>query len=221
MRLSAVPAVLMVGFLLFQASPTFSGFRKPKVIVIPLCGEETHVPVEPGPAAPVPKTGQSTSEAAGDDADRAQGAAWPAPRFTDNTDGTVTDHLTGLVWMKNAACFEQTDWATALTDCNTLNNGECGLTDDSEEGNWRLPNVNELFSLIHHGFHSPAVPNTAGTAVCTEGDPFNNVGWGWYWTSTYNASNSDHAWQIYFRHGHIQQDTTDTAHAVWCVRDDR
>lgn len=29
------------------------------------------------------------------------GVAWPVPRFKDNTDQTVTDRLTGLVWSKN------------------------------------------------------------------------------------------------------------------------
>ena len=29
----------------------------------------------------------------------------PSPRFTDNNDGTVTDNLTGLVWLKNANLF--------------------------------------------------------------------------------------------------------------------
>ena len=52
--------------------------------------------------APVAKTGQTTSYATGDDGDFEKGVAWPSPRFTDNDDGTVCDHLTGLMWAKNA-----------------------------------------------------------------------------------------------------------------------
>ncbi len=36
-----------------------------------------------------------------------KGIAWPAPRFTDNMNGTVVDNLTGLVWLKNADCLER------------------------------------------------------------------------------------------------------------------
>ncbi len=39
----------------------------------------------------------------------------------------------------------------ALTESNTLNSGECGLTDGSDVGDWRLPNVKELQSLIDYG----------------------------------------------------------------------
>jgi len=45
--------------------------------------------------APVPKTGQTTSYASGDDGDLELGTAWPSPRFTDHGNGTVTDNLTG------------------------------------------------------------------------------------------------------------------------------
>ncbi len=34
---------------------------------------------------------------------------WTGTRFTDNVDGTVTDNLTGLVWLKNANCFGAQD----------------------------------------------------------------------------------------------------------------
>jgi hypothetical protein len=52
--------------------------------------------------AGVPKTGQTTSYALGDDGDLQMGIAWPEPRFTDNEDGTVTDNLNGLMWTKDA-----------------------------------------------------------------------------------------------------------------------
>lgn len=40
----------------------------------------------------------------GQDGEIRAGIQWPAPRFKDNQDGTVTDHLTGLVWLKDASC---------------------------------------------------------------------------------------------------------------------
>ena len=68
------------------------------------------------PPAPVPKTGQTISYEPGDDGYYQKGVAWPNPRFTDNGDGTVTDNLTGLIWLKNANCFGTRTWATALSD---------------------------------------------------------------------------------------------------------
>ena len=40
----------------------------------------------------------------GQDGELQKGVAWPNPRFTDNGDGTVTDNLTGLIWLKHASC---------------------------------------------------------------------------------------------------------------------
>ena len=50
--------------------------------------------------APVPKSGQTTPYEPGDDGYLQRGAAWPNPRFSDNNDGTVTDNLNGLIWLK-------------------------------------------------------------------------------------------------------------------------
>ena len=62
----------------------------------------------------VPQTGQTKCydnvgqeidcEDTGQDGDFQAGVEWPVPRFTDNADGTVTDNLTGLIWLKNANC---------------------------------------------------------------------------------------------------------------------
>src|SRR6185369_10212978 len=65
--------------------------------------------------ASLPRTGQTASYASGDDYSTRTGVAWPGTRFTDNQNGTVTDNLTGLIWLKNAGCFTPADWSTALT----------------------------------------------------------------------------------------------------------
>ena len=69
-----------------------------------VCAEDGFyvIPCMRGNYAPVPKTGQTTPYVAGDDGTLQKGVAWPAPRFTDNSNGTVTDKLTGLIWMKDA-----------------------------------------------------------------------------------------------------------------------
>ncbi len=142
----------------------------------------------------IPKTGQTISYGSSDDGSLRKGVAWPIPRFTDNGDGTVTDNLTGLIWLKNANCFGSKKWADALTACNKLASGSCGLSDGSVAGDWRLPNVLELLSLIHYGFWGPPLPNTLGDGQWTEGDPFSSVQVDAYWTS--NNDNSPYAYKF-------------------------
>jgi hypothetical protein len=131
--------------------------------------------------ARLPRTGQTTCHdgvrtvvtcgtgiGLAQDGDLQLGITWPNPRFTDNGNGTVTEHLTGFVWLDDANCFGNQAWADALaraaalfdgcTDCGGTNN-DCGLTDGSVAGEWRLPNVRELQSLVHYGVSSPALPS--------------------------------------------------------------
>lgn len=170
--------------------------------------------------SPVPKTGQTASYGTGTDGELEKGVTWPNPRFTDKGDGTVKDNLTGLIWLKNANCFGQREWATALNDCNTLNSGECGLTDSSIEGDWRLPNIKELQSLIHFGYYNPALPNTAGTGKWTENDPFTNVVSIFHWSSTTAAFNTLIAAGVYMYSGNVDTVVKTDSHYVLPVRDD-
>ena len=86
-----------------------------KVAVIPLFGDQSAAP------SAIAKTGQTTSYATGDDGDLQMGVSWSAPRFIDNGDGSVTDKLTGLIWLKNASCpNEIKKWSDALTFANSL-----------------------------------------------------------------------------------------------------
>jgi hypothetical protein len=149
------------------------------------------------PPALVPKTGQTTSYDTGDDGDHLAGIAIPNPRFTDNTDGTVTDEKTGLVWLKNANCYGERIWRNALTDSNTLNSGECGLTDGSVEGDWRLSNRFELESLLDLGNSLPALPI---------GHPFINLMSFPYWTSTEYDVQLTYKWYVHMFDGSVSVD---------------
>ena len=68
-----------------------------------------------GAPVDLPRTGQTTCYAengtvincasTGQDGDTLTGVAWPVPRFTDNGDQTITDNLTGLMWLANGRCL--------------------------------------------------------------------------------------------------------------------
>jgi len=171
--------------------------------------------------APVPRTGQTESYATGDDGDLQLGVPWPNPRFSDNANGTVTDNFTGLIWLKNADCGGMMNWATAISYCNSLGNGQCGLSDGSSPGDWRLPNVQELQSLCNYGFDLPALSNAAGTAKWTEGDPFSGVQGDLYWSSTTEASSNGSAWRMYLATGYVDHFYKSHSHYVWPVRGGR
>ncbi len=166
----------------------------------------------------VPKTGQTTSQATGDDGDYEAGVNWPAPRFTDNGNGTVTDNLSGLIWLKNADCFGAREWSTAIGDANNLNNSECGLTDGSSEGDWRLPNAQEMQSLVDFAVFAPAVSNTAGSGKWSIGDPFTNVVSDGYWTNTTMAASATYAFSVPLGDGTLRGYPKTTPYRVWPVR---
>ncbi|MGA7351005.1 MAG: DUF1566 domain-containing protein [Acidobacteriaceae bacterium] len=162
-------------------------------------------------------TGQQASYAAGDDGALHQGVAWSAGRFTDNGDGTVTDTVTDLVWLKDAGCLLAANWAAAIAEANGLANGACGLKDGSSAGAWRLPNLNELESLVDVAASGPAL---------TAGNPFVGVAAGIYWSSTSyfgGVLGSPAAWAIRMADGRYINDgklnsKTGATNGVWAVR---
>ena len=169
------------------------------------------------PLVQLAATGQAESYAAGDDGALRKGVPWPASRFVNNQDGTITDALTGLVWLQDAGCLAPGLWAAALTEANALANGSCGLGDGSKAGDWRLPNVNELESLVDVTAANPAVTVASG---------FENVSEETYWTSTSyfgGETGSPQAWAIrmadgrYMNDGNANWKATSTNH-VWAVK---
>jgi len=95
----------------------------------------------------LPDTGQTVSATAtfGEDSDYIINA----PSFTDNSNGTVTDNITGLMWQKVDA--GEMTWDNAVAGAATLSLG--GFTD------WRLPTPAEAFSIMNHG-RNPALDST-------------------------------------------------------------
>lgn len=197
-----------------------------------------------GIRSPVPQTGQQISMMPGDDGDYQAGIAWPDPRFTINVNieddlnlnsvcdsnetcnGTVTDNLTGLVWLQNANCFGGRGWSSAIDDANGLADDgtfNCGLNDNSQLGDWRLPNVKEIQSLLDYGHSFP-------TLLLPTDHPFIDVQVGGitslpssYWTSTSIGANSNGAYSVSMSVGWVERNSilqgSNFSFFVWPVRD--
>ncbi|OAD22327.1 Serine/threonine protein kinase-related domain protein [Candidatus Thiomargarita nelsonii] len=137
-------------------------------------------------------------------------------RYTDNGDGTVTDNRTGLVWLKNANCFGRQDWETAKQSVAKLADGQCGLSDGSKAGDWRLPTKDELKAMVDDKYTSPALSNAAGTGQWKEGDAFQGVMSSYYWSST--SKDTSGAWGVLLNDGSVDDDDRTYTSYVWAVR---
>src|SRR5262245_41797726 len=165
-----------------------------------------------GISTPPPKTGQTVSIAPGDDGALQRGVPWPMPRFRDKGNGTVRDNLTGLIWLKDANCFQGIiGWSVALGEASALASGACGLSDGSRAGAWRLPNRNELASLLDLNKLNPALPS---------GHPFTNFQAGKYWTSTLRGPSGSTEWLVDFSDGSVTFTFSGNFEFVIFVRDD-
>ena len=93
--------------------------------------------------------------------------AGPDPACYDNSgnqyvncnNGTVVDNVTGLIWLADPDCpllGQPKTWADAKLAVASLGAPQCGLTDNSKPGDWRLPTgpewtatVDALFVISH------------------------------------------------------------------------
>ncbi len=116
--------------------------------------------------------------------------------FVDNPGGTVTDTATGLMWQK---CTYDTTWDIYKEECTgsaihrtwqqaleASENLELAGYDD-----WRLPNINELLTLVDDTTYRPAIDK----------DFFPDTKTNLYWSSTTNVSSKDASWYVEFDHG--------------------
>jgi hypothetical protein len=149
----------------------------------------------------LPSTGMYVVFSPGDDGSVQSGKMAPYPRFIDNGNGTVSDLLTGLTWLKQASCI-QGDWPTSVAAVNTLANGQCGLTDGSTAGSWHMPNRSEMESLQDR-MQSNLSQLLNQTDYNSDGSVFQAailssfLASQYYWTSTTDAANPSAAWTVY------------------------
>jgi hypothetical protein len=171
----------------------------------------------------LPRTGQSLCydstgammdcNGTGQDGDTLKGVVWANTRFTDLANGTIQDNLTDLIWSKDAnapgpvACNPAItkNWQASLDYVKCLNTNS--YLDFSD---WRLPNRNELSSLVDYAQLNQA------TWLTMYG--FTGVQPVYYWSSSTSEDSTSDAWGVDMGDGDIDGDDKTYSQYVWPVR---
>ena len=122
--------------------------------------------------------------------------------FTDNGDGTITDNVTGLMWQQEDDDMAR-DWENALSYCENL------ILPDGGHDDWRLPNEDELQSIVDYGRFDSAIDE----------DLFPGTNASYYWSSSTHRW-TYLAWSVNYLNGYIDSDYKTTDYHVRCVRGD-
>jgi len=117
----------------------------------------------------------------------------------DSNTGIVSDTATQLEWQDNAVGSAKA-WEVAITQCETLTLG--GHSD------WRLPNINELKSIVDRSKFNP-------TAVTG----FINVDYYAYWSSSTYEGGKNSVWILGFYSGYTDTNVKNSNYYFKCVRD--
>lgn len=154
--------------------------------------------------------------------------------------GTVTDNRTGLVWLANADCFGPLDWNEAMavvaglgdlpnSACAGMEADECdcGLSDHSTPGEWRLPSMAEWKAMKAWGGDAdtcePKILNDVGNACwspeCAGSTcSFYGVESSWYWASSSYVAQPTLAWPVDLAGGGMAPLAKSEYAYVWPVR---
>ena len=117
-------------------------------------------------------------------------ATTPTSNFTlDDVNGTAYHQKTGLTWKR---CAEGQSWDTVNKTCTgTPTTYTWSVALSRAGGGWRLPNINELRSIVERRHWDPAInatvfPNTSGLS---------------FWSASPYAPYAGRAWSVVFYYG--------------------
>jgi len=129
-------------------------------------------------------------------------ASTPTAHFTDHGDGTVTHIPTGLTWMRcilgqswdGTSCGGMESyltWSEALAAIEQLN-----VTGYAGHNDWRLPNINELASIIEDRCANPSL----NTVLFPDYPSFSA---NWVFSSSPRAGAGGEVWGVLFTAGYV------------------
>jgi len=126
----------------------------------------------------------------------------PTAHSTYSSDYTTEDMVEELIWQTctqgleydGASCtgtLTGLDWEDGINYCEDLNSVNAG-SGYADIGNWRLPSIKELITLVDYGKIDPTIDT----------DYFPNTSSNWYWTSD-SHRNIENAFSINFDSGNV------------------
>jgi hypothetical protein len=135
----------------------------------------------------------------------------PDQAFTIHEDGTVTHNTTGLMWMRcllgqtwnGSTCSDKAQgytWIHALQTAEAFS--FAGYND------WRLPNKNELASIVERACYSPSI----------NGNVFPNANISFVWSSSPYVDHKNQSWSVSFSDGHVNRGYRTAGNRVHLVR---
>jgi len=110
----------------------------------------------------------------------------------------VIDRWSGLMWQKSSS--KGGNWHNAVKYCKNLN--LAGYKD------WRLPNIDELMSIVDKNSYSPAINRRA----------FPDTKSDYYWSYSSKQKDSSKAWLVFFHYGYDYYYYKDNIGYSRCVR---
>ena len=186
---------------------------------------------ETGPQGP---QGEKGDPGTGGTATRAAGPCFDnTNRYVDCGNGTVTDTVTGLIWLKQADCLGSADWASANQAAAALKSGDCSstanpLSDGSSAGDWRLPTKVEWSATVARAAalgctlvngKAPALTDDAGNGCLLVGpSSFVGVVSQSYWSSTTLETNPIGVWFMFIDTGQVVTTAKVNTLPFWPVR---
>ena len=127
--------------------------------------------------------------------------------FSRNTNGVVLDSTTKLEWQDSYLGMDeiyQSNWYDALLYCENL------VLDGHND--WRLPNINELISLLDHSKFQSKID--ASFEYYDDKNSYDDV----FWSSSTYITHTHKAWGIGFAHGEDRKYVKNKRYFVRCVR---
>lgn len=118
-------------------------------------------------------------------------------RFIINDARTVLDTTTGLTWQRETAGLMP--WGDAKNYCSRI---------ELVCGDWRLPTIHELQSLIDYARFNPAIDTIVFPRVVSS----------CYWSSTTYADSTNFAWCVNFCNGNLNYSYKPLGYYVRAVR---
>lgn len=147
----------------------------------------------------------------------------PMPEYIDNSDGTITDPKSRLMWKRCLEGLSGTNCEEGKVEKYTWDEAVKRFKHVEYAGHsdWRMPTIDELKTLLYcsQGKDKNGDCNDGSERPTINKQAFPNAEAGYFvWSGSPNADGSDFAWYVYFNDGYSAYDSLDGGYAVRLVR---